>query len=334
MIGGVRAACAAVVVLAVGACVPGSSSTSGSTSTFGSGGCGDGVCSAGESCASDCGSFVDYDGSLDGCSAGVSQSELDATLIVVTNTADSYHEMVACGGLAMDLTVSLVQVVASAVADAADVEIPGAYEYAGDGRYVTASSGTTMTVEYLLGGDYQLGNEDDVVPYDLFEWSNYLAGASVSVDELHQELEISYDAAGPLVELLGFGANPPNPLVVDLANVYTIGAPIERLKMRASVDVVDGQGANTVTYALQSDPRRLSPLLADGAIDYDLIAAETRGTADHLTTTSWGVGYNDVAGALNGEIEFQVRGGAVPVDGTFTYAGSTYPTITLACGVE
>ena len=59
----------------------------------------------------------------------------------------------------MSLSGSLLTVVGSGIAGEAGVDLPGGYTYAGDGQYVSGSGGTTMVVEYLLGGPYELGAE-------------------------------------------------------------------------------------------------------------------------------------------------------------------------------
>ncbi len=164
------------------------------------------------------------------CVDSVSDSVLDAQVAVMLETASSYHEMVACGSLAFQLSASVEQILLGTLLESNGVDMPSSYVYDGQGRYVTSSGGTTMYVSYLFGDNFAVGNEDDLIVDNLFDFDNYLQGVSATLDLLAQELLVSYTSVGPLVELLGEGATPPNPLhltVEDIEAPYQFG----RLKM-------------------------------------------------------------------------------------------------------
>ena len=266
------------------------------------------------------------------CTEGVPSTIVNAQVEVMQQTGDSYHEMVACGGLAYRISSSIYQILATSLLESAGVSVPGGFVYEGEGRYVTGSGGTTMVVSYLYGDDFEVGLEDEPVLYDLFDFDNYLRGVSVSVDPISQELLVSYNATGPLVELLGKGANPPNPLSLTLQDVqapYRLG----RLKMVTEAQVNDVREGATVSYTLSSGPDRINPLLeGNRALVFGLAGSTTiAANGAVLTATSVGIDYQDTPGALDGDIPFEIRGGGLDLDGVLSFQQSTYPEIAWWC---
>lgn len=249
----------------------------------------------------------------------------------VEETGGSYHEMVACGGLAFQLSRDVTQILVTSLLDAQGLEVTTGFVYDGEGRYVSANGSTDMVVTYLYGDDLQAGAEDEVVAHNLFDFDNYLRGIVPIPNLVTGQLEVHWDSKGPLVELLGQGANPPNPMVFSidaLPQPHELG----RLKMVSTVEVVDARPTATVTYTLVSQPKRLNPLLDQGDMEMDLLGTQTiteKGAI--LTTTSWGVGYNDTAGALDGDIDFELESGTIGLEGTYSFANTSYPEIGWTC---
>ncbi len=62
--------------------------------------------------------------------------------------------------------------------------------------------------------------EGALVPYDLGRADTYLVG--MRLVSAGDKVSIAYDRPGPLVELLGLGPNPPNPITVTKAAVETM----------------------------------------------------------------------------------------------------------------
>lgn len=266
------------------------------------------------------------------CTQGVPSTIVDAQVEVMEQTADSYHEMVACGGLAYRLSSSVYEILITSLLEANGVSVPGGFVYEDGGRYATGGGGVDMVVTYLYGDDFEVGLEDEPVLYNLFDFDNYLRGVSVSVDPIGQELLVSYSAKGPLVELLGRGANPPNPLSLTLQDVqapYRLG----RLKMVTEAPVNDVREGATVSYTLRSGPDRINPLLeGKNALTFDLTSSTTiAANGAVLTSTSMGVDYQDSPGALDGDIPFEIRGGGLDLDGVLTFQQSTTAEIDWWC---
>jgi hypothetical protein len=266
------------------------------------------------------------------CTDGVSQSLVNEQIAVMEETEASYHEMIACGGLAFQVSSSLYEILITSILNSNGVEVPSGFVYNGDGTYGTASDSSTMTVHYLYGDDLEVGAEDEPILYDLFDFDNYLRGVSAAIDYLAQEAEISYDSAGPLVELLGKGANPPNPMRLSLDEIeepYRLG----RVKMVTEVTTDDPREGATVSYTLTSAPRRINPMLkGDSALTFDLTSSTTiAANGATLTSTEVGIDYDDTPGNLTGDIPFELRGGGLDLDGVLSYQNSTYAEVSWWC---
>lgn len=266
------------------------------------------------------------------CTQGVSDSIVDAQVSVMQETADSYHEMVACGGIAYDLSASLYRILVTSMLESNGVSVPGGFVYDGEGHYVTGSGGTTMFASYLYGDDLEVGAEDELVTFDLFDLDNYLSGLSVALDPIHQELLVSYTQAGPLIELLGQGSDPPNPLSLSIADIeepYLLG----RLKLVIEAPTNDVRPGATVTYTLGAGPNRINPLLNEtSSLVFALTESSTlAGNGATLTSTAMGIDYDDSPGELTGDIPFEVRGGGLDLDGVMSFQHSTMATLDWWC---
>ncbi|MEQ1566150.1 MAG: hypothetical protein ABMA64_10970 [Myxococcota bacterium] len=319
------------------------------------GACGDGACAPGEnqvSCARDCPSALAFDGDIDACVGDLEQDDIDDLLRSVGSASTALGGVLPLdGALAVQLTDGLVDVIPWMMADLGVVQVPLSVQYADPGRYETAHSfqaaidegqltfvaTSLQVVEYLLGGPYELGPEDTVVPHDLFERDNFVVDPSVSVDPQTGEVLLAYAEAGPLVELLGFGAAPPNPIAVGLLEVDDVGAAIPRLKMRSTSNLAyaDAYG-NLVALTVTSDPRRCSPLLDEGGFDWraaDGTVSTPRGRA--WAPVDVALTYDDRGqGSLTGTLSFEVRGSGPHLDGTFVYDRGPSPAITLTCAAR
>ena len=256
--------------------------------------------------------------------------QVDA-LEAIALTGSSYREMIVCGGLSVQLSRDVQSIVITNLLDVNGIEMTTGFVYDGDGQYVSASGTTDMVVTYLYGDDLQAGAEDEVVRHNLFDFANYLRGASPGFDLQTGDLLVHWDSTGPLVELLGRGANPPNPMRFG---IDSLDAPhkLGRLKMVSSIAVVDSEETATVTYTLTSEPKRINPLLDQGTLEFDSLTTETvtaRGAI--LNTTSWGVEYQDDAGDLEGDVDFELKSGTLTLEGMYTFDGKTDPESEWSC---
>jgi hypothetical protein len=296
-------------------------------------GCGDNTCAEGENaitCPRDCTAVVDADLKGLSCMEDLEQGELSEQLVLVGAMDDSYHEMVACGALTYLIAEAVYNIFADLI-DGKDPAAPSEFAFE-EGAWTTGSGGTAMAVTFHYGDDYDVGAEDEVVSHNLFDGDNYLTNIRVEVDYLAFEVIVRYDDTGPLVELLGFGANPARPLRLDLDDVDDLTAGFGRLKLTSTVTVQDERDASVVGYTVATDLKRLNPMLSGEGLAFDVIESQGTHTGpdQQMATTSWEVDYVDDSSVLDGTITFDIDG-PTPFNGTFTYDHSSRADIALTC---
>lgn len=251
--------------------------------------------------------------------------------VVIDATEDSYHEMVVCGGLAADLAEDLDRVLVTSFLDAQGIRVPAGFRYDGEGGYASGSATSTMTVRYTYGRDYEAHDEGELVVENLYALDSYLRGVRVELDLRTGEVLVHWSAEGPLVELLGRGAHPANPFRLTPAQLEE-PTELRDLRLWAEAEVVDPRPEGTVTYTLESREMPVRALLDHRPLVFDLTASSTVGAdGSTLTASSPGVDYNDGPGTLTGDVAFALRGGAVDVDGVWTWADASAPVVQLTC---
>jgi hypothetical protein len=273
---------------------------------------------------------------LEGCTAGLAGSELDAQLQIARDFRESCHEMVVCGGLNASFSLALIRVLVNAAAGGATH--PTGFTYAGDGLWRVAE---TMTVRLHLPQDTTWGRAGDPITFDVFDIESYFTGvtivASASVDlsgETRTSLSIQFEGVGPGAELLGLGPEPSTPLQLDAEQ---IADALGRIEIRNDILVDDPRGDTRVLYTLRGAPTPISELARDGAQGMELVGvtAINEVTGQTIVITDWGMEYRaGVARTLDGTIDFQVVGGAVEYSSRFVYPHRGYPDVTLGCLAE
>lgn len=271
-------------------------------------------------------------GSLDACTTGISDDVVMRSLEIVEDFRTSAREMVVCGGLFVTLVNSILDTIQRTLGK----PVKNAFTYDGNGNYHAGPQDvgqTSMDVTVRLGADYAFGKKGDIVPADLTAASSYLVGAAVSLDSARMALSLKYRSTGPLVELLGFGSTPPNPLVVTRADAPRVQTELKKLVIDGTVRVVDTQGATKVSYEMKMPAKTVAEIAA--VAKTGMIGAGDASRADlgqRLEVKTWEVSYIESgAKGLDGTIEFTVSGGAVSVVGRFLYMNSIEPRIELTC---
>lgn len=278
----------------------------------------------------------DDDGSVDpyaelaDCRGAASDAEVLDTIAITNAYGESLHEMVVCGGLGVSLAIALVEGVIEAVQNASNDATPPAWDFA-DGVYHTGSSTVDMEARFYYADDFEVGAAGELVPYNVFLVDSYLVDGELVVSLPSGETEIRYDEPGPLVELLGFGADPPNPLPVTFADLGDIEDRLGALEMETVVVLNDPRETGTIRYHLTT-PRQPASSLVDGGLRFVLEEADgERASLDQiLAVDAWEVEYTG-SQALDGEVAFHVDGRHFPFAGTMSWSGTQYPDRTLRC---
>jgi hypothetical protein len=171
------------------------------------------------------------------------------------------------------------------------------------------------------------------VTFDVFLVDSYLVDARLRVDFSSGDAEIEFDAPGPLVELLGFGADPPNPLPVDLDDLVSIKSKLRQLEFEGRVVVQDMREHSRIDYTLNV-PRTSADGFVNGAapMRYELENVDgRRADLDQTIVTSlFDVAYAN-HGTLEGTVDFHVQGGPFEYDAHLVWADTAYPERMLIC---
>ncbi len=268
------------------------------------------------------------------CTQGLSAQRIDDHLAMVFDLEQSYHEMVACGGIAASLATGVIDVVAS-FADSPSGGLPRGVERDGS-EYWSApddGSGTSMVTRFYFGDDYEVGAAGQLVEDNVFAVKSYLENPRVDIDYATGELLIRYDSHGPLVELLGFGPNPPRPLRLSPSDLANISSDIEKLQMQTVIEVDDPRENSTVRYELESRRVSLGAFVGGADMGFEVVSssAESGSPAQQMETLAWDIQYNDGVRGLNGDIEFAVTGGDFDYRGVFEFQDSTWPATSVTC---
>jgi hypothetical protein len=260
-------------------------------------------------------------------------ADIAAAVVITDEYADSLHELIGCGGLSFALCSAVIDGVIDAIVDQSNDATPDGWEFVGDGVYRTGSGGTVMDATFYLAEDFSFGKAGDPVMDDLFLVKSYLVDARLKVDLLKGKAEIRFDAPGPLVELLGFGADPPNPLPVDLNDLASIKKKLRQLEFEGKVVVQDKREHSTIGYTLNI-PRTSADAFLVGTtpMRYELENVDgARADLDQTIVTSmFDVAYAN-HGTLTGTVELHVEGGPLEYDALLVWDDTPYPERTLMC---
>ena len=273
------------------------------------------------------------------CVDGVDPKDIKDTLMIVADFEQSAHEMVACGGLTFALIVALVDVVITLATNPGASTIPDTFTYDADTHSYTARATnfgqTTMRIHFYQGDAEMANLEESLIKDDLFRGDNYLVRAKAKPNILEGKVEISYEKAGPLVALLGYGDDPPNPLKLSINDAGKLADGVRDLKFKMVVEFNDeGENGVTTTYTVDSPLAIVGSALTNSLLDTTLISAAANRDEPNqeLTVDEWTVKYVDgEVGALDGKIGFKVDGKHFPFLGLFEYEDSGWPKITLSC---
>lgn len=280
---------------------------------------------------------------LAACTEGLSPREIEDAVAITFDFEVSAHEMVACGGLVFGIVGALVEGIAELVQDPTASTLPEGFTLDDEGTYFVAPAvfnDLRMEVRFHLGRDYSFGNEGDIVKENLFLMSSYLVDAQTEIHvdtstwPVTIEAEITHAGPGPLVELLGLGADPPSPIVVTDEILTRAQAHLGDMKVDAIIFFADHPGVSTIEYDVESPQMLARSLLTGAAMDLAMVGADgwRNDLEQDLDVDVWTVEYADGGvGALDGDIDFTVRGGPFDFVSRFHYDGTGWPEIELAC---
>lgn len=179
-------------------------------------------------------------------------------------------------------------------------------------RYGSPNAAIEMTA-YTSEGGIQL--TDNILVLE-----SYLVGAVITVDSETDVVTIDYEQPGPLVELLGFGPTPPDPIVLDPAERDAV---VDRLAAAIALEpeyIAYGYTRTTlIDYHVAAPRETIAELgLEDFVLDLEIVAVNaSRDPVDQgeqrLLTEEWEV-YRR-GNEVGGYTTFTVDGGYFPYRG-------------------
>lgn len=244
------------------------------------------------------------------CEGSASVSiEIEAEAETLTNDfEDSLMEMLVCGQLSVELVDGVQSGVWRAIIDGRSDATPEGWVHQDDGTYLTGSATTDMTSAFHLSRDTSFGAKGDRIEANVFRVDSYLDNPRVVISTdslLSGKGELHFDAAGPLVELLGFGAEPSSPIAVDVGDAAKLASKLDDLEFRSDIHYVDADGETTIMYDVQTRPLPASALLLGEALQYEVEAiTATRGEMT-LDVTTWAMDFRDEQG-ISGQVDVRV----------------------------
>lgn len=258
---------------------------------------------------------------------------------IVVDYDQSIHEMVACGGLNVTLVVSITSGIIDAIIDNNPDATPPQWEFRGDGTYYTNNANAEMTTHFYTNRDYSFAAEGELLTENLFRVDTYLVGARVEADfdlsdPFATSVTLSFDSAGPYIELLGYGEDPQNPIELDTSAWDRVRAALGGLVFDSEVSVFDEQSVSTVRYDVHTAPMPASALISGAGMGYELDMADANreDNGQALVVENWGIEFVDAnPGALTGAIDFRVEGGEFTYYGSLTYDDDTFGTPAYRC---
>lgn len=208
--------------------------------------------------------------------------------------------------------------------------------YVGEGEGVIALElesfdEARMEVRFFLARNYSFGAEGDLVTADPFLLSSYLLEPVVT--RPNNTVAIAHAGAGPLAELLGYGVEPPNPLVFASSEETTFGDARLELMLEANVRLADASTESSVAYQVKV-PRRTARSVQKGD-PVSLHVVEASGhredLAQGLVVDRWTLSRVAEPRGLKGEIDVEVRGGYFDFITQYTYEAATEPDQRIRC---
>jgi hypothetical protein len=271
--------------------------------------------------------------------AGCETGDVRANLQIVADLRDSYHEMVVCGGLQLDFSNALVNVIANAALGRGG---PSQLVYQGNGLFATSNGMMAIRASLADGG---------AIGFDPLDPQSYLAGIQVTaradgmldaamrggsplqvIGHAAGSLDIQFSSAGPGFALLGITLDEARRGHLDLGK---IARSIEsHILLANKIDVRNEQGGTTIHYVLDGAPVPLIDIHDGKKVPMQLstIVAERAATRQTVKVTEWTMQFKGDGGkVLDGTIGMDVDGGAFPYSVKLTYPHRMEPDIQLSC---
>jgi hypothetical protein len=280
------------------------------------------------------------------CETNLTPHDIVNQLPIVAELFSATGSVAGAGRLQSDLIVVLSDWLPTLIQNPSGSNpLPEGFFYNGNGTYRIAQSPTDaefLDIQLVLDKNYGFGLQGDPLPGDPFSMNSYLVNPSLSINILTSKLNISFASTGPLVELLGYGSNPANPIELPLnANSITdtlknLSNGLKNLLVKTSlVTIIQGK-RSSIEFSASTVPTAMSTLLSTSIVSIGSLTATGTDSSTGQTITATGEGFtiylptsatvfqSSGSAVVSGNLTSQITGGQLNTRSIVHFAGYNF----------
>ncbi|KYF54947.1 hypothetical protein BE08_15530 [Sorangium cellulosum] len=255
--------------------------------------------------------------SLEDCWDGVSEEDIQDNILITEEYARALEASLTISWLpvlfAIDFSFAVMESFSNAPGTTSWTFDAGVYRHeATTDAGVYRHEATTAAVELRA-----FAPSGEPLTHNIFELESYLVGATVTREG--DVVSIAYDEPGPLVEHLGFGPTPDNPLVIGSGEVDSMQASLGRIEVEPTAVAFAVTPELDWDFRMRSGRTSLASLQLGELLTWEIIEVNARREAldQTLTTEAWEV--HSSATKVGGYTTFTVTGGLFPYRGRIDF---------------
>lgn len=260
---------------------------------------------------------------LASCRAGATEAEVDDNILITEEYAGSLATSLQITWLPTLFAIDFLALLGQTLVGAATGSPMGwTFE---EGKYLYGSESAAIEMVATTTVESGYGPAGTPVANDIFALDSYLEGAVVVVDSETGVATITYDQPGPLVELLGLGATPPNPLTLTAEERQTVLEGLSTIALEPTYHAFAVTPHLEWDMAWASEPTTIGAIAGgDLPLPIDIVSvdASREDLGQTLETVEWEV--EQRAGDVGGHTTFNVRGGHFDYRGRVDFNGEPF----------
>lgn len=269
---------------------------------------------------------------LDACRGALTDAEVQGHL-GMSAEMEAAMSAFAAGSSAYGLAASSLTGFVAAFAEGR-AGLPSGFSHAGNGVLVaTPSSDVRVELRFYLAAGTSFGKAGDVIGFDVLDPSSYFQGAkitatgSIGPSGVSAGLALAFDKAGPGAELLGLGAAPTSPVMIDVSGWQ---AKLSAIVVGATI-VVDRQADATVIHFQATPPKMPAGSLGSASfpVTFDGFAGTHADLGQTLSVDT--ASLTSSGGLLDGTFLVRSASAKFSFEMLFSYPKSALPDIAFGC---
>lgn len=167
---------------------------------------------------------------------------------------------------------------------------------------------------------------------NVFDLDSYLVNAQITHDDQADTTTIGFDAPGPLVERLGLGPTPANPLVLDAAGREQLLDALGAMSVEPDYIAFAITRSTTLDYHARGERQTIAALASEGVdLRLELVAINASREATGQTLTTDELVITSRVEGSRGHTTFEVTGGLFDYVGRVDFDVALAPERQLDC---